>query len=65
MEKTTEKRSHKGEGGAVGGYRGGRVQRWRGTEVARYRGWRGTEGARIQKARGFRRREGLEGEGRF
>lgn len=56
MIKTPEKEIYKGEGGAVGGYRGGRVQRWRGTEVARYRRWRGTEGARIQKAGGFRRR---------
>ena len=46
---------------------GGRVQRWAGTEVARYRSGEvqmvaryrrceGGEGARVQKAGGFRRR---------
>ena len=59
MIKTPEKDIYKGEGGRwagteVGGYRGGEVQRWR-----------GTEGGEVQKVRGYRRREGLEGEGRF
>ena len=35
----------------MGGYRGGEVQR-----VARYRRCEGAEGARVQKAGGFRRR---------
>ena len=50
MEETTEKGMHKGEGGAVGGYRGGEVQKWR-----------GTDGGEVQKVRGCRRREGSEG----
>ena len=55
MEEATEKGMHKGEGGRwagteVGGYRGGEVQRWR-----------GTEGGEVQKVRGCRRREGSEG----
>ena len=50
MIKTPEKEIYKGDGGG-----GGRVQRWAGTEVARYRG------GEVQKVARYRRCEDTEG----